>query len=1098
MKGYKQFRLLLIILVFSNIICVTAYPQTQSELKEMFLEAESYFLFEEYADALPLYQKILHAEPENDHIRYKIGICYLNNPYQKEKSISYLQKAVKNINAGFRENNFKEKQAPPESYYYLGNAYRVNNRLNEAIETYEYFKTILDPVVYDASLVDKQIKACKVALDIEKRPNYIVKQNLGEDINSRFAEINPIVSGDESTLVFTKKLQFYDGVFYCKKENGKWSYPVNLTPSFALDGNSYCTGLSWNGSELLVYRSDGFDGNVYISFRDGEKWSKLEKLGGNINTKYWESHASFSPDGQTLYFTSNRNGGFGGLDIYTSKRLGKNNWGEPVNFGQTINSEYNEDSPFLTGDGKTIYFSSQGHYNMGGFDIFYSTLLENGTWSKPLNAGYPINTTGDDLFFVPVKNGEFAYYAMFDPELGYGLDDLYRFEIFSDLHPRKFTLKGLALKTDEVKFNFENTTVKLIDKKTNKTFSETSINTDGTYSLNAQSGKFDLVISGKGIAESRETINIPVAHPSDIFAHQTTLSASTEEASSQQQEEIPQQIQPKLEIETENYTVSTGEPVAIRLNVDRNTTLDINIYNNDSLIKNEQLELNRRRFVYLYTPREGTNMLEFTLSDAEGNSVTKKVVIEYTPAPAPESIAEQVNKIPVKELESFRNLSQLSNGNLQKYLESLDFEQLGINSASELYDYLIKEMPGNSYTLAEIDNLFINYLAQKELSDYFEEIKKPASEKMKSYLSSLNPDSSGIYFPEKLVDILYSDIPTKPYPVDDLNYALTNIASKNTGNINDYLDILNANSSQEMGFALRKLESGIKNFAEPFQLTMHLYANAGEDRYTKKDVENLLKESSVNLDMDYLHQSMILNGKGNLKQTLSDLNLNTENIKTSKELLQYLWANAANKGYTNKEVIELVEYIKANSDKNLELFRQYLAKHASGNLKAVIQSLDLKEKGISTFADLLNYLINTSELHDYNRQTIYQLLLDIIGTENTADFVKLLKKNAGLDLNRTLELIDMQQFSSPYELLQHLIGYTGEYKFTEQDLLNLLLKLVFDKGLDVGETDITADSQDKTAKKKLATILILANGLLLLIIIFFILRKKRKKKLKKT
>ncbi|MFO7656261.1 MAG: hypothetical protein R6W78_04275 [Bacteroidales bacterium] len=1097
MKGYKESRFILFYLVFVNFLSINIYSQTQSELKSLFLEAESYFLFEEWADALPLYQKILRTEPDNDHIRYKIGVCYLNDPYQKEKSISYLQQAVKNINPDFRENNFKEKQAPPEAYYYLGNAYRVNNKLDEAIKTYEYFKTILDPVVYDASLVDKQIKACKVALDIETKPLYIVKQNLGEEINSRFPEINPIVSGDETTLVFTKKLQFYDGVFYCKKENGKWSYPINLTPSFALDGNSYCTGLSWNGNELFVYRSDGFDGNIYISFRDDDKWSKLEKLGGNINTKYWESHASLSPNGQTLYFTSNRNGGYGGLDIYTSKRLGKNNWEEPVNIGPVINSEYNEDTPFLTGDGKTLYFSSQGHYNMGGFDIFYSTLLDNDTWSKPLNAGYPVNTTGDDLFFVPVKNGEFAYYSIFDPESGYGLDDIYKLEIFSEKHPRKFILKGSARTSDMVNSNFENLTVKLIDKKTNKTFSETQINADGKYSLDAQSGNFELVISGKGFDENRETIYIPVAHPSDYFAHQTTLSASTTEANLQQQEQIPQQIQPRLEIETENYTVTTGKPVAIKLNVDRNTTLDISIYNNDSLIKNEQLELNRRRFVYLYTPKEGKNTLEFTLSDANGNTVTKKVVIEYSPAPAPESVAEIAGRIPVKDSETFKYLSQLSSGNLQKYLEALDLEKLGITSASELYDHLIKEMPGNSYTLAEIDNLFINYLAQKNLSQYLEEIKKPSSDSIKTYLSGLNPDSAHIYFPEKLVEMLYSDISSKPYEADDLNYALTIISSKNAGNLNDYLNILNANSSQEMSFALRKLESGLKNFSEPYQLTRHLYSNAEEDNYSRKDVETLLKESSVNLDVDFLLQSMILNGKENLKKTLSDLNLNTESINTSKDLLQYLWANATDTGYTTKEVIELVEYIKVNADKNLEIFRLFLAKHASGNLKAVIQSLDLKDKGISTFADLLNYLINTSEFHNYNRQTIYQLLLDIIGTGNTADFVKLLKKNASLELTRALELIDLQQFSSPYELLQHLIGYTGEYKFTEQDLLNLLLKLVFDKGLDATETDEAAYDVVQKGKKKLVTSLIIVNGLLIFIIIFFILRKKKKKS-KKT
>lgn len=1097
MKVHKEFRLFFVALFFSLTSGNLMLAQSQSELREMFLEAESNFLFEEYADALPLYQKILQAEPDNDNLNYKIGICFLNNPYQKEKSIPYLEKAVKNISTGYRENSFKEKKAPPDAYYYLAKAYMRNTRLDEAIKTFNYFKEILDPNIYDASLVDKQIQSCEIAKELKRTPNYIVRENLGENINSRFAELNPLVSGDESTLIYTKKLQFYDAVFYSRKEDGKWTYPVNLTPSFALDGNSYCTGLSWDGTELFVYRSDGFDGNIYYSFRTEDKWSKLEKLNSNINTKFWESHASLSPDGKTLYFTSNRNGGFGGLDIYTSKRTDRKDWGTPVNIGPVINSEFNEDTPFLTGDGKTLYFSSQGHYNMGGFDIFYSTLLDNGNWSPPVNAGYPVNTTGDDLFFVPVKQGEFAYYSMFVSENGYGLDDIYRLEIFSDSHPRKFVLKGLALKDEKIKSDFSFLTVRLIDKKTNQLFNETKINADGTYSMDAKSGNFDLVISGKGIDESHENISIPVAHSSDIFAHQTILNPAEDIGYTESEKITPSQLIPKLEIETDKFVVNTDEPVAIKLNVDRNSSLDIEIFVNDSLLKQEHFDVNRRRFVYLYKPKEGTNILKLTLADKEGNTITKKVEIEYITREV-EPLSETIAERPLKFSEAYKHLSELADGNLKKYLLELDLEKYDINSASSLYNYLIREMPGNSYTLAEIDNLFINYLAQKPLERFVEELKYPSSDKMKTYLSDLSLDSVSIYFPERLVDYLSADPLLKPFTADDLNYSLTNIASSNKANIEDYMKILNANSNRKMSFALRRIESNLKNFSEPFQLTKYLFANVGEDEYKIDDVQEMMKESSVNFDVNFLHQNMLLHAQELLKQELSDLNLYTKNIQTSKELLQYLWVNASEKGYTVKEIIDLVEYIKANSDRDLENFRQHLAKNASGNLKAVIQSLNLKEKNISTFADLLNYLINTSKFYEYNRETIYKLLLDIIDAGSLDDFIKMLRKNGSLEITHALESLDMRQFSSALELLQHLIGFTEKYKFTEQDILNLLLKLVLEKGFDTGSSEAESEISSRMSQKNLLKCLIIGNGLLLiLILLFFYIRKKRKKS-KKT
>jgi hypothetical protein len=142
-----------------------------------------------------------------------------------------------------------------------------------------------------------------------------------------------------------------------------------------------------------------------------EFWSKAVPLGSAVNSGADETHASFSADGKVLFFTSARRGGYGGLDIYRSDRLDAGEWGEAVNLGPVINTESDEETPFLSDDGRQLFFSSKGHFNMGGFDIFFSRLSKEGYWKDPINIGYPINNTTDDLFFYPIGDGSQAYYS---------------------------------------------------------------------------------------------------------------------------------------------------------------------------------------------------------------------------------------------------------------------------------------------------------------------------------------------------------------------------------------------------------------------------------------------------------------------------------------------------------------------------------------------------------------------------------------------------------------------------------------------------------------------------------------------------------------
>lgn len=490
--------------------------QENIKSRDLFLEAESYFLYEEYSEALPIYIKLKDQFPNNFNIDYKIGRCYIYLPYEKQRAPDYLERASKHISLAYKEGNYKEINAPIDVLFYLGDAYRVNNQLEKAIKSYQSFKAQSNNKVYDLNLVDDQIKACHRGVEIEKTPIDISESNLGEVINTPFSETNPVVSENETMLVYASKLPFYEAVYYSRKELGKWTKPINMIPELGVDGDCYPTSISADGTELYIYRSNEFKGDIFVTnFKNG-KWSKIRKLNNNINTKYWESHACVSHDGKTLYFTSNRKGGFGGLDIYKSTRSSADNWGPAVNLGSVINSTYNEETPFLLSNGKRLYFSSFGHATMGGYDVFYSNQNSDNSWSTPVNLGYPINTSDDDVFYNPLRDGSIAYIAKFDKG-GFGKYDIYRYETFSDQNPRKYLVNGsVRIPSSDISINavMKIQPSQLISEVSeNKIVAQNKTNTrDSLYQKNNKAS-FSDSLSNKGdtvkISKTKVLLNSP-------------------------------------------------------------------------------------------------------------------------------------------------------------------------------------------------------------------------------------------------------------------------------------------------------------------------------------------------------------------------------------------------------------------------------------------------------------------------------------------------------------------------------------------------------------------------------------------------------------
>ncbi|MEA1897383.1 MAG: OmpA family protein [Bacteroidota bacterium] len=423
---------------------VSAFSQDSKEIKEAFLDGEYFLAYEAYLDALPFYQIVYDQDQDNANINYKIGLCYVNMANQKEKSIAFLEKAITNVTDDYKEGNYKEVRAPQEAFFFLATAYHIQNQFEKAKKEYAKYLNLLPPAdTVNINFVNQQITACDNADNMIQNRVYFEAVNLGKKINTDSNEFDAVVSNDGSTMVVVSKQKFYDALFFLKNRNGVWGSKINITPDIKSDGDHYPTGLSNDGKILLLTWNDKFNSDIFISQYINGKWTPAEKMDKPINTKYWESHASFSPDGNTIYFTSNRPGGYGGLDIYkTLKNADTEEWGLPENLGPVINTQFNEETPFICNDNKTLYFSSQGHSGMGGFDSFYSVFNDDGTFTKPQNLGYPLNTSDDDIFFFPLQGGKNAYLSRADFEDNIGRDDIYFLEIFSDSNPRQVEIKG--------------------------------------------------------------------------------------------------------------------------------------------------------------------------------------------------------------------------------------------------------------------------------------------------------------------------------------------------------------------------------------------------------------------------------------------------------------------------------------------------------------------------------------------------------------------------------------------------------------------------------------------------------------------------------
>jgi outer membrane protein OmpA-like peptidoglycan-associated protein/tetratricopeptide (TPR) repeat protein len=377
----------------------------------------------DYSNALSLYMQVLESQPEDAHLNFKIGLCHLHGE-KKTKAISYLEKAYD-----------LDPKIDLDIEYHMGLAYQYDHQYSRAKKFFESFKQKNKKL---SDIADHKIAECTIGDSLIHHPTYVEIKNIGNIVNTGFHEYAPLLSADGSTLIFTSNrstdeyqiksgTNFEDIYITHKIENG-WDEPQKISPEINSSFHDAAASISHDGKTLFLYYEDGA-GDIYTSKLENGEWSEPVPLNKNINLPtFWETSACISADGKKLYFTSNRPGGEGELDIYVSELDSKGDWGKAVNLGPTINTPMHEDSPYIHADGVTLYFSSDGHPTMGSNDIFKSELKD-GKWSKPQNMGYPINSIEYDGFFMMSEDKKTGYFSALRED-GMGNSDLYQVAFF--------------------------------------------------------------------------------------------------------------------------------------------------------------------------------------------------------------------------------------------------------------------------------------------------------------------------------------------------------------------------------------------------------------------------------------------------------------------------------------------------------------------------------------------------------------------------------------------------------------------------------------------------------------------------------------------
>jgi outer membrane protein OmpA-like peptidoglycan-associated protein len=466
----------------------------------------SYYYDQDYETAAEKYESLFKIYPENSNIAAKLGICYLNLDGKKPDALRLLTKA--SVNVVSNEKDYREygEKAPLDTYLYLAIAYHQNDSLVKAIALYNNARNILSGTkIFREEYIDNQIRDCKYAIEMKKKPLTLISNLFADWMSDYPGACNPVLSKNDSVFIFTQKTKHKTRIL-CSYKSGIWKKPVDITKQLGGYDRFYSNSITGDGKLLIIYMDDGGDGNLYYSQRRDSVWTKIKSVGKPINSIYWQAHGFITPDGKTMYFSSNKPGGEGGLDIWYSEKNANGKWGEPVNCGNVINTPDNEDTPFFDPETGALLFSSVGHVSMGGYDVFRS-IKKNGTWTVPVGMPYAFNTILENNFFILNNNKPGFITSIYDEKT----KSRNIYEIVAENPADKVTLAKVNVTLqDGMSVDPKEIRILLVDSKKVSSPKTISLFDSTSFKFEVKPGDYQLFISHTGYKTDTINLNIPL------------------------------------------------------------------------------------------------------------------------------------------------------------------------------------------------------------------------------------------------------------------------------------------------------------------------------------------------------------------------------------------------------------------------------------------------------------------------------------------------------------------------------------------------------------------------------------------------------------
>jgi outer membrane protein OmpA-like peptidoglycan-associated protein len=492
------------------------FSQATINVSKLAKQGEKFIEKEEWLSGYQIFDSIVKSGEKNPFFKFKQGECGIHLTSKKQETIAILETA------------WKESPSDHIILYYLGRAYHHDYQFEKANSCFDKYLAYHDDDQIHVKEAEHYRRYCLNGTKLLKKKNNVEIKNIGKPINTDDDEYVPVLTADEAELFFTykgiksvggkqnerfnpdqKNGNYYEDIFYSKKlADSTWSKPKSIEKDINTKYNDACIALSPDGQELYTFHSDEKnEGDIHKCVLKGDIWSEPQPLNKNINTDAWEGSCSISADGRLLFFSSERADGFGKKDIYVSAKQNNGDWGPAKNLGALINTEDDEDDPFISTDGTMLFFSSNGHKSIGGFDVMYS-LYKDAKWQDAQNMGFPLNTTDDDRYFVLNAKGDVGYFSSNrDSKVKLNQDIFTYTTNFETEKPVLALIKGSVYGNDEP----IESTIEIIRKKTKSIIGPFHSNAKtGNYLVTlSQDETYTFIIKAEGYAEYKEDFVVP-------------------------------------------------------------------------------------------------------------------------------------------------------------------------------------------------------------------------------------------------------------------------------------------------------------------------------------------------------------------------------------------------------------------------------------------------------------------------------------------------------------------------------------------------------------------------------------------------------------